>query len=272
MTASETVIMLVCHKPASIPDDPSYLPIQVGFGPDIPGCIRDSVGDSISDKNGSYCELTAQWWLWRNSNAQIKGLMHYRRVLSDGPELKAVPFEPLEVRRSKSIKGTTAESLLERYDIILPKAHDYALETARDHYERSHVSGHAFDIMRDHISQFHPKYLDAYDRSLGSRRSHLFNMFISSGALFDEYSEWLFDILGSAEEALDITGYSISEKRVFGYLSELLLDAWIDANGLRFVELPVLFLERQNLPKRFALGALKKLGLYDPVRSERSLG
>lgn len=48
-----------------------------------------------------------------------------------------------------------------------------------------------------------------------------------------------------------------------------MLDAFVRANGLCAAELPVLFLERQSLPKRYASAALRKLGLVDPVKEER---
>ena len=265
----DTQIMLVCHKPAILPSDPIYLPIQVGSGPDIPGCVRDNTGDNIAEKNPSYCELTAQWWLWKNSGARVKGLMHYRRILSDGEDARAVPFESLAKRREKGVKRATIDRLLEAQDIVLPEPHDYVTETALGHYERNHVSGAAFDILRQYITERYPSYLEAYERSLSSRKSHLFNMLVAPADVFDSYSAWLFELLSVVEDNVDIRSYSPSEQRIFGYVSELLIDVWVDANHLRAAELPVLFLERQNLPKRYAIGALKKLGLIDPVAKER---
>ena len=80
----------------------------------------------------------------------------------------------------------------------------------------------------------------------------------------------MFGLLGIVERQVDISSWSKSERRLFGYLSELMLDAFVRANGLRAAELPVLFLERQNLPKRYASSALRKIGLVDPVKEERS--
>ena len=49
--------------------------------------------DNISDKNDSYCELTAMYWAWKNikkiyPNIKYIGLFHYRRFLAfDRPTL-----------------------------------------------------------------------------------------------------------------------------------------------------------------------------------------
>lgn len=99
--------------------------------------------------------------------------------------------------------------------------------------------------------------------------SHLFNILIAPKSIFDSYSQWLFEVLAVVEQRLDISGYSPVEQRVFGYLSELLLDTWIHANNLHYAELPMLFLQRQNLLARYAKGALRKAGIINPAAQEQ---
>ena len=59
----KTVIVVSSHKAYWTPSDPVYLPVQVGGGPDLgPQWHRDNTGEQISDKNASFCELTALYW------------------------------------------------------------------------------------------------------------------------------------------------------------------------------------------------------------------
>ena len=59
------------------------------------------------------------------------------------------------------------------------------------------------------------------------------NVMISTKKLFDTYCEWLFSILFELEKNIDITNYTIAEARVYGYISELLLNVWVYHNQLK---------------------------------------
>lgn len=62
-----------------------YTPIHVGRAiskctDDMHHMIGDDTGDNISDKNPMYCEVTAQYWAWKNlKDVEYIGLCHYRR-------------------------------------------------------------------------------------------------------------------------------------------------------------------------------------------------
>ena len=59
---------------------------------------------------------------------------------------------------------------------------------------------------------------------------------------FDAYCEWLFEL----EKRLDISDYNQNDSRVFGFVSERLLDVWINTNRIRYVDQPYIFMEKQN--------------------------
>ena len=45
---------------------------------------------------------------------------------------------------------------------------------------------------------------------------------------------------------LDMTGYTVNDRRVFGFVSERLLDAWLITNNISFEELSIVYMEHQN--------------------------
>ncbi|WP_395149986.1 DUF4422 domain-containing protein, partial [uncultured Allofournierella sp.] len=61
---------------------------------------------------------------------------------------------------------------------------------------------------------------------------------------------WLFDLLFTLEQELDISQYSPNDARVFGFVSERLLDVWLETNQIDYREMPVIFTEPQNWLKK----------------------
>lgn len=77
-------ILVATHKAYLFPENDIYIPIQVGkvlVAQDL-GILSDSEGENISDKNPTFCELTALYWAWKNGifeKNDYVGLVHYRR-------------------------------------------------------------------------------------------------------------------------------------------------------------------------------------------------
>jgi len=78
--------------------------------------------------------------------------------------------------------------------------------------------------------------------------------------LSDAYCEWLFDILFELEKRLDISDYSANDRRVFGFVSERLLDVWIEVNQIKYRDIPYIFLEKENWITKTMNFLLRKLG------------
>ena len=71
-------------------------------------------------------------------------------------------------------------------------------------------------------------------------------MFIMKKDKFNGYCEWLFDILFELEKRLDISQYNQNDSRVFGFVSERLIDVWLETNSVKYKEIPCMFMEKQN--------------------------
>ena len=231
-------MIVATHKPYWMPEDPVYLPVQVGAaGRESLGFQRDDEGESISAKNPHYCELTGLYWAWKNLDADYIGLAHYRRHFSNGKRLGS--------KREKVISREELAEKLKEADVLLPHPRNYRIETNYSQYVHAH---HARDlaITRKILAEKDPEYVRAWDESMKKPTGHRFNMFVMKKDRFDAYCSWLFGILSELEQRLDISSYSKYDKRVFGFVSERLLDVWIGTNRIEYRDMPYVFMENQN--------------------------
>lgn len=232
-------VLVAAHKNYKMPSDPMYLPVFVGkeIHPEINHTFQgDNTGENISKKNPYYNELTAIYWGWKNLDLDAMGLVHYRRYLS--------------MSHNKSLDTVLSteqvEKLLNKYDIILPEKRKYYIETNKSHYLHAHER-EPFYIMESIVKKDYPEYSESWDKVMNRTWAHMFNMFIMKKKPLNEYCNWMFDILSKVEGQTDISSYSTYEKRVYGFLSELLLDIWLDHNTEYSVkEVKYVFMEHTN--------------------------
>ncbi len=243
-------VYIAAHKAFDVPAMPGYIPLQVGAeGKDPLPYEHDNTGEHISAKNPHFCELTGLYWIWKNRRDDYKGLVHYRRYFMQG----------------KSILSEDAiRRLLDDYDAILPPR-EILRENAWEEFPLH--SGHEHDLvlLRKAIETVDAAYLPAFDRVMAGNRLHLFNMLIAREAVFDSYCDWLFRVLFELEKHVDMTGYTPYEQRLYGFLSERLLNVWLAHNPVSITTVKVkntqqsakaalrLFLRRRKNQLLFAL-------------------
>ncbi len=192
----------------------------------------DNTGDNISALNKSYCELTTQYWAWKNQEADYYGFCHYRRIFSFNEEKLAedgwgtIPLNYLneENLHKLNFDETHIRSVVESYDFIIAKGIDVKLlkaKTVADHYKKADELNYKdFEIMMDIIKE---KYPFLFDYAKAYVRGNVFypcNMFIMSKELFNQYSEILFGTLEEFENRWDMCGYTVQAMRTIGHLGE----------------------------------------------------
>ena len=240
-------IIVATHKVYRMPTDDIYLPLHVGrAGKENIGFQGDNTGENISEKNPNFCELTGLYWAWKNLDAGYIGLAHYRRHFSVKP--KKDKFESV-------LTGRQLKKILETTDVVLPKRRNYYIETIYSHYAHTH-DGLQLNKTRAIIENKYPEYLQSFDKVMKSRKAHMFNMFIMKKEIADKYCEWLFDILFELEKVIDTGNMTLFEARLFGRISEILFDVWLDKNNIKYKEIHYIQMEPVHWGKKI-MGFLK---------------
>ena len=215
--------------------DPSYKWLYVGgyrVEDHCKGYLYDNIGqDNISIKNANFCELTGLYWIWHNCNENIKGLVHYRRFFTKNVWSESEKF---------FYTGQEMDEMLKKYDMIVGDRRYFAYGNIANHYARLHV-GDDLECVRMAIHRlFDGEYSEAFDIAFSKNYLFPYNMFVAPKEIFDSYAEWLFRVLFELERDIDFKKYNDYQARVFGFLSERLLNVWIIKNNIAFKELPII--------------------------------
>lgn len=250
----EIRIYVSCHKRCHVLKSDLLYPVQVGTAnaPErYEGMLYDDEGKNISDKNQRYCELTAQYWAWKNQDADYYGFFHYRRYMSFAEEEFAhTAFEDVELERLDDgvadklcIHRDRVEELLGEYPVIATS------ETELKNLHKSYKSNYYFYALTQHIEDLdlvleilhkqHPEYDEVAQEYIHGSKGYYCNMFIMRKDIFQKYCEWLFPILEEHERRRDISAYNTQDYRVSGYLAERLFGIYytmLKRNGIKCKE------------------------------------
>ena len=158
----------------------------------------------------------------------------------------------------KKISIEHVERILNKYDVILPFKRRISGNVIKNYEE----CGYARDLYltREIILEKYPEYIEYFDEFMKDDRIRLFNMIIAKGNIFDEYSKWLFDILFELEKRVDLTGYDNYQQRIFGFISERLLNVYFLKNKYKIFECGVIPTEiKWSFMKRIKTGMKRKI-------------
>jgi len=221
-------LYVVAHKDFSnAPSDRTVIGVGKNRALACAACY-DNTGDEISEKNGSFCELTALYWIWKNtSDDDYIGLEHYRRYFCYPGRLI-----------SKALPATEIAKILTEYDAIVykpvyfkkPLYNVYADEDSPHHLYKSDL-----DYCIEYIHLNYPEYSAAVQKALFEKGpSYPCNMFVMRREKLNAYCEWLFPMLFALEKKNgDISMRDAYNRRAYGFLSERLFVVWLTHQNLK---------------------------------------
>jgi len=245
-------------------NDDLYCPVMAGnaLKNDHQGMTGDDTGDSISEKNLWFSELTGIYWVWKNTQQDITGSCHYRRYFTahDEPldlKIKRTFYYLAGMHKKRSgliytsniprfkdiiLNKTEIADILQKYDAILPQPRKlkYAV---KKHYSRYH-NIRDLEIIEQIIRTKHPEYLSSYYEVLNGKRLYANNMFVLPEVYFKNFMKWWFSIIFDFEKQIKPENYTGYQQRIIGFLAERLLTVWFMHQKIKVKELPVIYFKK----------------------------
>ncbi len=228
-------IFVSCHKKFFVPKNKLLVPVQVGTAftdERYEGFCYDNEGDNIAEKNKSYCELTTQYWAWKNVQADYYGFFHYRRYMNftentlGRDDVVTQYFRCDEdMIEETGLNEELMEQIISENDIVTLKPRIYENgETVRSLYakEKVHFIEDLDECCLDVVRELYPEVFEHSVNYINGHTCYYCNMFIAKKEIFDEYCQFLFDVLEEYEKRRDVTDYTVAQYRIYGYLGERL--------------------------------------------------
>lgn len=238
-------IFVSAHKPVDLFNSAVLQPVQVGCSMRndlFPWAWHDNDGENISDQNAMYCELTAQYWAWKNVDAEYYGFCHYRRYFNFssnrykendwGEIIESLPIGT-STQRKYSLDDESVEAAIRDFDVVTTEAKDLsAFPGGNDTPIKQYAAApklriddlyHVFAIVED----MYPEYIPDVVAFANGHKSYFCNMFIMKKAIFRDYSQWLFSILERFVSEWDSSLHSKEGLRTPGHLAERLFNIYL---------------------------------------------
>lgn len=238
-------VFVSCHKPTAYISDSVFQPVQVGCNLDghstIEGILHDNVGENISSLNEMYCELTAQYWAWKNWDLDYYGFCHYRRYFNltdtifpeDSYGNIIEPYISEKAIKKYGIDSEHVEKTVQNYDLVTTEIKDLDnipgdFKNPFEQYAASpFLHSDDYDLALEIIREKYPQYYPYALEFTNGGSACFCNMYILRKDLFFQYCEFMFGVLREFCSRCDMTHYSTEALRTPGHLSERLFNIYL---------------------------------------------
>jgi len=243
-------IAVACHKPSILPRNSLFVPVQVGAAiaaKRLEGMRHDDEGENISEKNAAYCELTAQYWAWKNLQADYYGLCHYRRFLcfanvndikSVRNQFEAGAIDPYNLEKYGLENEGQMRSVIEDNDVVVgelqtvsrlytPRGNQHTAYKHWTAHDRALIKTEDLDHMLEILNTVSPEVGKAVKEYLGGSKFLGFNCFVMKRELFHEMCAIEFAVLEELEKIVDLHTYNQQLARIYGFMGEIISSGYV---------------------------------------------
>jgi len=213
-----------------------------------PAILNDNIGNNISNLNDYYCELTAQYWAWKNFQADYLGFYHYRRYLNFLAEPNFygnTSVEPENAASAIAFLTTEAQktSLLKMLSIcdVITAQRSHLIPSIETQYCNV-VERAPWDAFLEKIKNRFPNAIDPSTYFQVVSTAPLCNMYVMKKIIFDRYCEDLFAIINPVFHLIG-SPYNSYNNRYPGFLAERFLGYWLHIHNISTIEVPMIIIK-----------------------------
>ena len=159
-----------------------------------------------------YCELTALYWIWKNTKEDVVGLSHYRRHF-------ILPDNWQDIMYTNDI------------DVILPVP-TFVYPNIRENYKERHDPSD-WEYMMYYLEQNYPNDFNEAEKVFSKNLYFPCNMFIVRRKILDDLCSWMFPIIdavvkhGGVKEDTYLNRYQ-------GFISERLITLYFLRKSINY--------------------------------------
>ncbi len=189
--------------------------------------LTDDKGANISEKNVSFAEMTAMYWIWKNApSAEYKGLCHYRRHFEMNEE------------QAQQLEQNGIDAVLTTPRLVLNGLKNMFLS---DTPVKEDVFQNMMDSIQEIAGEEYANYAKDYFDSIFYYPN---NMVIAREKVFHDYCNWIFPILFCMERH-DEEKHIVKRDRHIAFAAELLTSMYFSFHkrDLKIAVTDYLFLE-----------------------------
>ncbi len=212
-------VYLLETKISNIPISNIYTPLLIG-GENVSEQMH--LCDNISPKYDYYGELTAIYWIWKNSMADYIGINYQDKYFR------------YNMRSNSIANDQDIEKMLLENDIVL------SYKAPLKFNIKDRLSCEIINTVREIIVKICPDYEKNYLEVIEENLFFEENLFITNKTVFYNYCKWLFLITFEYEKIeVDLEDMTL-RKTNYNLLSKILFNTWINKQNLKQVNSIVL--------------------------------